>query len=281
MAEIKTLTVNGKTYTVADPDAAHIDDSAVGENAWSSGQIAQTAANALKGAATGNPVCLADVSPLPHEMAVKLSSDTAEVSSVTVTKCGFNWFDQETELAKFGLSKQEDGSWLGGGNTSGKSIYPPAAVQGAVYVQITAKAASTISVPLVLRTFYTDGTSAEVLKLVKETTEFTTIKGVTDPQKTVNYIRLSYGGSTPDPDSYYIRDVMMSYADGAYVPYTAEPQTFTPNADGTVNGIPGNGEAMTLVADAQGVTITAQYNKDTNKVLEKLIQAVRFLGGDV
>ena len=36
MVQMKTLTVNGKTYEVADPDAAHIDDTAVGENAWSS-----------------------------------------------------------------------------------------------------------------------------------------------------------------------------------------------------------------------------------------------------
>lgn len=36
MEEMKTLTINGKRYTVADPDAAHIDDLQVGPNAWSS-----------------------------------------------------------------------------------------------------------------------------------------------------------------------------------------------------------------------------------------------------
>ena len=39
MAKMKTLTVNGKTYTVDDPDAAHIDDTAVGAAAWSSRNI--------------------------------------------------------------------------------------------------------------------------------------------------------------------------------------------------------------------------------------------------
>ena len=37
--EMKTLTVNGQTYTVADPDAAHIDDTSVGDKAWSSKNI--------------------------------------------------------------------------------------------------------------------------------------------------------------------------------------------------------------------------------------------------
>lgn len=40
MAEMKKLTVNGQTYTVRDPEAARIDDTAVSENtAWSSKKI--------------------------------------------------------------------------------------------------------------------------------------------------------------------------------------------------------------------------------------------------
>lgn len=39
MKQIKTITVNGNTYEIADPDAAHIDDSAVDTNAWSSRKI--------------------------------------------------------------------------------------------------------------------------------------------------------------------------------------------------------------------------------------------------
>ena len=39
MKEMKTLTINGAQYTIADPDAAHIDDSKVGTSAWSSAKI--------------------------------------------------------------------------------------------------------------------------------------------------------------------------------------------------------------------------------------------------
>ena len=38
--EMKTLTVNGQTYTVADPDAAHIDDaSAAPDKTWSAQKL--------------------------------------------------------------------------------------------------------------------------------------------------------------------------------------------------------------------------------------------------
>lgn len=39
MSEMKTLTINGKKYTVTDPDAAMIDDPVVGQAAWSGKNI--------------------------------------------------------------------------------------------------------------------------------------------------------------------------------------------------------------------------------------------------
>ena len=53
-----------------------------------------------------------------------------------------------------------------------------------------------------------------------------------------------------------------------YEPYK-EPTTLTAEADGTVNGIIGNGESMTLLTDTEGVTITAEYNVDTKKYIDK------------
>lgn len=41
--EMKTLTVNGQTYTVADPDAAHIDDSSTAaDKTWSAEKLSGT-----------------------------------------------------------------------------------------------------------------------------------------------------------------------------------------------------------------------------------------------
>ena len=51
----------------------------------------------------------------------------------------------------------------------------------------------------------------------------------------------------------------------SYEPYVA-PTTYTPNADGTLE-IPSLSPAMTLFADAEGVNIEVEYNKDINAVL--------------
>jgi hypothetical protein len=48
-----------------------------------------------------------------------------------------------------------------------------------------------------------------------------------------------------------------------------EPTTYTPNTDGTVEGIVGNGEAITLMTDTEGVNIEAEYNADTKKYIDK------------
>lgn len=50
-----------------------------------------------------------------------------------------------------------------------------------------------------------------------------------------------------------------------YEPYKCEPHTA--DANGVVNGIIGNGEDVTLMGD--GVTITAEYNVDTKKYIDK------------
>ena len=44
-------------------------------------------------------------------------------------------------------------------------------------------------------------------------------------------------------------------------------QTFTPNADGTVDGITSLSPTMTLLTDTEGAVIHCEYNRDTNKAL--------------
>lgn len=65
-----------------------------------------------------------------------------------------------------------------------------------------------------------------------------------------------------------------------YVPYK-DPVFYTPNADGVVEGICGNGDGVTLMTDADGVTITAEYNRDLNKTIARLESALISVGGEV
>ena len=56
---------------------------------------------------------------------------------------------------------------------------------------------------------------------------------------------------------------------------------FTPNADGTVPGITSLSPNMTILTDTEGVVVECEYNRDTNKVIEKLSNAIIALGGTI
>lgn len=64
-----------------------------------------------------------------------------------------------------------------------------------------------------------------------------------------------------------------------YEPYAVHESVITTIAEGAeLNSVAPN---MTITTDTQGVIIDAEYNKDTNKVIEKLTQAIISLGGNI
>lgn len=65
-----------------------------------------------------------------------------------------------------------------------------------------------------------------------------------------------------------------------YEPYV-EPVEYSVNADGTVKGVASLYPSMSLLTDTSGVMIDAEYNKDTNKVIQNLVNAIIALGGNV
>ena len=65
----------------------------------------------------------------------------------------------------------------------------------------------------------------------------------------------------------------------AYEDYE-EAEAYTPNTDGTCEVV-SLSPTMTLYTDTEGVTIDCEYKKDTNKVIENLVNAVIALGGNL
>lgn len=57
--------------------------------------------------------------------------------------------------------------------------------------------------------------------------------------------------------------------------------THIPSADGTVSGMTSISPNMTILTDTEGVIVECEYNRDTNKVIDKLINAITALGGTV
>lgn len=81
MNEMKTLTVNGITYAVTDPNAPRIDDTAVGDAPWSAKKIVDTLCPGFT--KSGSIVTCHPVAGYPLEVA----------AAAAVTRCGKNLFD--------------------------------------------------------------------------------------------------------------------------------------------------------------------------------------------
>ena len=64
----------------------------------------------------------------------------------------------------------------------------------------------------------------------------------------------------------------------AYEPYTVAE--YTPAADGTVSGITSLYPTTTLMTNAEGAIIEAEYNRDINKAFAELQQAILSMGGN-
>jgi hypothetical protein len=60
-----------------------------------------------------------------------------------------------------------------------------------------------------------------------------------------------------------------------------EVTTHIPSSDGTVSGVTSLSPNMTILTDTEGVIVECEYNRDTNKVIDKLINAITALGGTV
>lgn len=63
---------------------------------------------------------------------------------------------------------------------------------------------------------------------------------------------------------------------GNFEPYTGA--VYIPTADGTVPGVTSLSPTMTILTDTDGVTVECEYNRDTNKVIDKLVNAITSLG---
>jgi hypothetical protein len=57
-----------------------------------------------------------------------------------------------------------------------------------------------------------------------------------------------------------------------YEPYNGTE--YIPTSDGVVSGVASISPNMTIMTDTEGVIVECEYNKDTNKVVQKLADAL-------
>lgn len=241
----------------------------------------QNYANALKGSASGNAVRIDDSSPLEHEMAVRLTSDSVPVNGSVLKKYGKNLANVNADL-KDCFVKNEDGSYtltkLANGNRSTTvPVVVPKGVPVMVAIKnirasITGAAGQLLQIGFVFDEGNPSYTAAKV--------EGNWIQSYTF-QRNLTAVRLLIYDDNAAGDWCSFDSVQVELGSVATEHEEYRPmEQYTADENGVVEGIIGNGEEMTFVADS-GVTISAEYNKDINKAVETLVNAIISLGGKV
>lgn len=196
-------------------------------------------ANALKGSVSGNPVSMADVSPLEHELKVTVSKGGA-----TVQKLGKNIFDGK-------LKKWRDTDRI-------QNVNP---------VKVKKNTNYTISV--------VGATIQPMFGIYTSTDESITTD---DVNVASNCCTFNSGNNEevyfrPWAENWYYGidfNSKVQVEEGTeiteYEPYVCEE--FTADENGNVEGVTSLYPTTTLTADS-GVTISAEYNADTKKYIDK------------
>lgn len=236
-------------------------------------------ANAIKGVASGETLTLDDVSPIEHKVNIKVygknlipypyanANKTANGVTISTEKDGGVTFSG-TPTSYVGL------------HLANITDIPKSKL---LYMSIVGECSNVI----LQATFYDDngtniGTTATSNKKTIDMTNYTNVAQITiEVKRSVDGVETS---GTVYP--------MFSMYDVEYTPYI-DPSTvtltktvdevtesYTPNTDGTVDGVT-LVENATLTTDTEGITIECEYIRDTNKVIEKLTNAIVALGGTV
>ena len=215
-----------------------------------------------KGVASGAAVSLSDVSPIPHELSVKVSGDAVE--GTTVTQYGKNLLDfAEWHLTGIKQIDIVDGVYkmLANASFSTMTILSDTQLKEC-YVGVSTFPAGTYIFSaekikehnIYLDIVLADGTSDQIVA--------GTPKKVTQPF-TIFKIMIYGSQITINTGETYTTTFQLEASDTAtpYEPFTGVIATATVNADGTVNGLRSRYPSTTLVVDMDGVVINAEYIK--------------------
>lgn len=231
-----------------------------------------TFSNALKGSKRGSAILIDDVSPVSHNMGVKISSNTVtDLTAVKVSRYGKNLFNKTSVL--------DTNNWVN--YQAGYRNY-----------RITGLTPNTV---------YTFSMSANNWVGVSNNSFYmsiNTVQSVYSPYPIVHNNGLaSYNPKTQTITSSNNGDLYLQFYDVTaerlatcfnglidlqleigsartnYEPYKI-PTDYTPTADGTINGVTSLYPSTTLTTDTEGVLIDCEYNRDINKAFAALEAAI-------
>ena len=231
--------------------------------------------NGLSNSKLGSAIRIDDISPVTHEMSVKISSDTVtDLTAVKVTRCGKNLIPLPysqlpigtTTLNGIEFTVYEDGSILMNGTaTTGFAIYlytnkqdllglrAGDIITGSKWVSDDSQKAN---FNLTFNYYNIDGDMKEgAINLGVYHRNLTT----TITEDYVGWGIYIYISSGKTFDNLLFKPQLeLGKTATDYEPYV-KPTEYTPNADGTVNGITSLYPNTTLMTDTDGVIIDCEY----------------------
>lgn len=230
--------------------------------------------NALKGKSSGAIVALDDVSPLEHKVKVKLSSETlADDTAVTLTGCGKNLFD----VSK--VPSLEHAHGVIGTNNGDGSItiagysYTTLKLLKDLAPYLKAGDTATFSID------YDIEPDGKFMLLSKTNTYFYFDQSRTITDAMLNDTVIFYGKRDGTPVTLSNIQIERGTTETPYEPFKEGTTVSTTIAEGAE--LPSVAPNMTILTDKSGVVIEANYNKDSNIVIEKLTQAIISFGGNI
>lgn len=214
-------------------------------------------ANSLKGTKSGENVIIDDISPLEHNIAVKVEGANS------ITRSGKNlipypYVDTTKTINGVTFTVNGDGTITADGTANAETEFSLARIsgllieEGAEYIISGCPVGGgtyTYQVQIVQNNVYTTdigsgktfvGGTGDCRILIKIKSGVTVDNLVFKPQ-------IELGTVVTEYEQY------------------VEPITYPVNADGTVDGVKSAYPTTVLTADTEGATITAEYNKDINK----------------
>lgn len=258
-----------------------VDDelSAESENPAQNKAISNSLSNAVKGKVTGEILRIDDTSPVPHSLKIRAESKNL---------IDFN------QIQNFGYAEPtiiENGFRLTGGYYAGIkniSVLP----NTKYYLSYTTDNISGTTKNVAV--FADNNTSAKITAFTNGTGGYfdsgdcnmvmiAFYASASNTSGTVEFtnIQLEYGTQSTEYKPYVdVSDVTVKQYDTQQT--ESEPiAEATVSENGTVEGLTSIYPNMVLAADSESVTLECEYNRDLNKVINNIIDAVISLGGNV
>lgn len=226
-------------------------------------QMNTACANALKGIKTGSSVFISDISPTIHEINIRISNEkVSDLTTITVLTSGKNLFDINRIENTINLTNNGDGTLTVNdyGTNCNKKLYElcPALTVGET-VTVSMKTTGVNSIYML--------PSSKYLPLFQS---FQITQEMLD-----SYLLFYCGMENNEYVPAIISDIQIEMGTEAttFEEYK-KTQKYAVNQNGIVVGVESIYPDISIMTDNKNTLIAAQYNKDLNRVIEKLEQSL-------